>query len=145
MKKEIIAISVSVILLVGLLVTFGIKSGNTDVKFEEVAGKNMPRELEAEILPEYRELERALACRVNDEIYVIVTRGEKATSGYEVSIEKMELEKKDNKTKLIVYANFADPPQPENAAQIVSYPTAAAKADLKGLPDIIELRAEYVK
>ena len=75
MKKEIIAISVSVILLVGLLVTFGIKSGNTDVKFEEVAGKNMPRELEAEILPEYRELERALACRVNDEIYVIVTRG----------------------------------------------------------------------
>ena len=38
MKKEIIAISVSVILLVGLLVTFGIKSGNTDVKFEEVAG-----------------------------------------------------------------------------------------------------------
>ena len=49
MKKEIIAISVSVILLVGLLVTFGIKSGNTDVKFEEVAGKNMPRELEAEI------------------------------------------------------------------------------------------------
>lgn len=145
MKKEIIAIAVSVILLVGLLVTFGIKSGNTDVKFEEVAGENMPRELEAEILPEYRELERALACRVDDEVYVIVTRGEKPTSGYEVSIERMELEKKDNRTKLIVYANFADPPQPENAAQIASYPAAAAKADLKGLPDTIELRAEYVK
>ncbi len=145
MKKEIIAIVVAAVVLVGLIVAFGVKSGETNVKFEKVSEKVMPRELEADILPEYRDLERALACKVGDKIYIIVTRGEKPTAGYEVDIDKITLENKDDKSNLIVYATFVDPAQPENMAQISCYPVAVAKADLKGLPDTIELRADYAK
>lgn len=145
MKKEIIAIVIAAVVLVALIAAFGLKSGETSVKFEKVSDKTMPRELEADILPEYRDLERALACKVGEQVYVIVTRGEKPTAGYEVEIEKMKLESKDGKSNLIVYASFADPAQPENMAQITSYPAAVVKADLNGLPDTIELRAEFVK
>ena len=145
MKKEIIAIVVAAVVLVGLIVAFGVKSGETNVKFEKVSEKVMPREVEADILPEYRDLERALACKVGDKIYIIVTRGEKPTAGYEADIDKITLENKDDKSNLIVYATFADPAQPENMAQIPCYPSAVVKADLKGLPDTIELRAEYAK
>ncbi|WP_251613129.1 protease complex subunit PrcB family protein [Senimuribacter intestinalis] len=145
MKKEIIAIAAAAILLIGLIVAFGLKSGETNVKFEKVSEKVMPRELEADILPEYRDLERALACKVGGEIYIIVTRGEKATAGYEAEIDKLTLENKEDKSNLVVYATFADPAEPENMAQISCYPIAVVKTDLKGLPDTIELRAEYAK
>ena len=56
MKKEIIAIAAAAVVLVGLIVAFGISSGETNIKFEKVSEKNMPREIEAEILPEYRDL-----------------------------------------------------------------------------------------
>ena len=49
MKKEIIAIAAAAILLIGLIVAFGLKSGETNVKFEKVSEKVMPRELEADI------------------------------------------------------------------------------------------------
>ncbi|NBH60427.1 protease complex subunit PrcB family protein [Anaerotruncus sp. 80] len=145
MKKEIIAIAAAAILLIGLIVAFGLKSGETNVKFEKVSEKVMPRELEADILPEYRDLERALACKVGGEIYIIVTRGEKPTAGYEAEIDKLTLENKEDKSNLVVYATFADPAEPENMAQISCYPIAVVKTDLKGLPDTIELRAEYAK
>ena len=57
----------------------------------------------------------------------------------------MTLESKDDKSNLIVYANFADPQNGENMAQVVSYPAAVAKADMTGLPDTIELRSEYAE
>ena len=80
MKKEIIAIAVAAVVLVGLIVAFGVSSKETNIKFEKVAEKVMPREIEADILPEYRDLERALACKVGKDIYVIVTSGEKPTA-----------------------------------------------------------------
>lgn len=145
MKKELIAIIVAAVVLIGLIVAFGINAGETKIQFEKVSEKVMPRELEADILPEYRELERALACRIGDQIYIVVTRGEKPTAGYEVEIEKIALEKKDNKSNLIVYATFADPVNAEDMAQVACYPYAVVKADIKGLPDTIELRSEYAK
>lgn len=144
MKKEIIAIAVAAVVLVGLIVAFGVSSKETNIKFEKVAEKTMPREIEADILPEYRDLERALACKVGKNIYVIVTRGEKPTAGYEVEVEKVALESKDDKSNLIVYANFADPNDSENMAQVPCYPCAVVKVDMKGLPDTIELRTKFV-
>lgn len=145
MKKELIAIAAAAVVLIGLIVAFGISAGETKIQFEKVSEKDMPRELEADILPEYRQLERALACKIGDQIYIVVTRGEKPTSGFEAEIEKVTLEKKDNKSNLIVYATFADPANGEDMAQITSYPYAVVKAEMKGLPDTVELRAEYVK
>lgn len=144
MKKEIIAIVITVVILGVLVIFLGINKGETRVDFEKVAEKAMPREIEADIIPEYRNLERALACKVNDSIYVIATRGEKPTSGYEIKIKKITMETKDKKNCLIVYADFTDPVEPENMAQILTYPCAVVKTDLKGLPDKIELRGKYI-
>lgn len=145
MKKEIIAIAAAAVVLVALIICFRIYGGETKVEFEPVTEKTMPRELEAEIIPNYRDIERALACRVGDDIYVLAMRGEKPTSGYEIAITKLELETKDNKTNLLVYADFADPTEPENMAQVISFPISVVKADLDGLPDTIELKSTYTK
>lgn len=144
MKKRMVAIVTAAVVLVILTVYFGIYGGNTKIQFETVTDKTMPRELEADIIPLYRDTERALACKVEDEIYVLAMRGEKPTSGYEVQITDMELENKDDKSNLIVYATFADPGMPENMAQVKSYPISVVKVDLSGLPDTIELRSEFV-
>ncbi len=73
MKKEIIVIIVAAVILGLLVIFFGINKGETRVKFEEVAEKSLPREIEADIIPEYRNMERALACKVGDNVYVIAT------------------------------------------------------------------------
>ena len=41
--------------------------------------------------------------------YVIVTRGEKPTSGFKVAVDHMALEEQDGKSTMIVYAGFKDP------------------------------------
>lgn len=145
MKKEIIAIAAAAIVLVALIIYFGIYGGETKVNFEAVDEKSMPREIEAEIIPNYRDIERALACRVGEEVYILAMRGEKPTSGYEIAITDLELETKDGKNHLIVYADFADPEKPENMAQVTSFPVSVVRTDLSGLPDTIELRSEYRK
>ncbi|MBR5316191.1 MAG: protease complex subunit PrcB family protein [Firmicutes bacterium] len=144
MKKRIVAIVTAAVVLVILTVYFGIYGGNTKVPFETVTDKTMPRELEADIIPLYRDTERALACKVEDEFYVLAMRGEKPTSGYEIQITELELESRDDKSNLIVYATFADPGTPETMAQVKSYPMSVVKADLNGLPDTIELRSEFI-
>lgn len=145
MKKQIIAIGVAAVVLVGLIIYFGIDIGPAKVDFQPISEKKAPREIEADLMPEYRELERAFACRVGDDIYVVVTRGTKPTAGFEVSVDKMELSAKDNKSMLTVYADFADPEHPERLAQVKSYPYTVVKADMKGLPDMIELKVNYLK
>ena len=145
MKKQFIAIGLAAVVLIGLMIYFGINIGPARVDFQQISEKKIPREIDAEIMPEYRELERAFACRVGDEVYVVVTRGTKPTTGFEVSVDKMELSAKDNKTKLTVYADFADPEHPERLAQVKSYPYTVVRADMKGLPDEIELKVNYIK
>lgn len=145
MKKQLIAIGILIVVLIALVIGFGIYGGNDEVKFEDVQAKDLPRELETEIIPQYRNLERALACRVEDAVYVIAMRGEKPTSGYEIKITELQLKHEKQKTKLVVYADFADPAKPENMAQVKSYPLSVVKADLSGLPDTIELMSRYPK
>ena len=115
------------------------------MKFDRVSEKSTPREIEADILPEYRELERALAFKVGDQVYVMVTRGEKPTAGYDVKIEEITLSSEDDKSILTVKATFADPADAENLAQVICYPYDLVKTDLKGLPDSIQLQAEFAK
>lgn len=113
------------------------------VEFKQVKDSEMPVDITADVIPAYKTLERALACMVDDDVYVIVTRGEKPTSGFGVSIDRMMLEEKDGKSKLIVYANFDDPNQETVISQIITYPLQVVKTDLEKLPDTIELRIQY--
>lgn len=145
MKKQWIAIGVLSVVLVGLVIGFGIYGGNSQIGFSPVSEKDLPRQLETEIIPRYREMERALACRVVDTVYVLAMRGEKPSSGYEVQITDLELVTEKQQTKLVVYADFADPAKPENMARVKSYPVSVVKAEISGLPDKIELKSRYPK
>lgn len=117
--------------------------GDEPVKFKTLSENKIPQDISTQVIPEYRTLERALACVVEDRIYVLVTRGEKPTSGFEVDIHRMKLEEKDGKSNLIVYADFKDPEKGNALAQVITYPLKVAETDLKKLPDEIELRIRY--
>lgn len=118
-------------------------SGEEMVRFQQVKDSEMPVDFTADVIPAYKTLERALACRVDNDVYVIVTRGEKPSSGFGVDIERMLLEEKEGKTNLVVYATFDDPDKETAISQIITYPLQVVKTDLQQLPDTIELRIQY--
>ena len=66
-------------------------SGGRSVDFTQLAKDDIPRAIETDVIPEYRDLERALGCLIDGKVYVVVTRGEKPTAGYDLQIEKMKL------------------------------------------------------
>lgn len=143
-KKKFIAIGI--LLAAGICVAVvctGLLGDSDPVKFQEVKESELPKDITSDIIPEYRTLERALACAVDEDIYVIVTRGEKPTSGFNVSVNKITLEEKNGKENLIVYALFEDPQKETAISQIITYPTQVVKTNLKELPDSIELRIQY--
>jgi hypothetical protein len=143
------------ILTVGIIVMIGVLfwmilgrgffdfSGGKNVNFKTVSKEEIPKEIDTEVIPEYRELERALGCLVDGKIYVVVTRGEKPTSGYSVSIEKMTIEKENGKNNLEVEALFGEPEEGVAQAQVTTYPYAVALVELETLPDSIELISKY--
>lgn len=116
-----------------------------NVEFTVLSEKEIPQDISGGVIPEYRSLERALACMVDEKVYVVVTRGEKPASGYKVDISKMKMENDDGKKTLIVYADFRDPDKESSMSQVLNYPLKVAKTDLKKLPDEIELRVRYVE
>ena len=145
-NKKKMAIMLTIAIAVGVcaaVIGLGISGGERTVKFNEVKDKELPADITNEVIPEYRELERALACMIDDDIYVVVTRGEKPSSGFHVSVDKMAVEEKDGKTNLIVYALFEDPNKETPISQIITYPVSVVKTDLDRLPDTIELRIQY--
>ncbi|MFW5648216.1 MAG: protease complex subunit PrcB family protein [Candidatus Alkaliphilus sp. MAG34] len=95
-----------------------------------------------EILPKYKMLERALAAKVDNQVYVIVTRGQKLTAGYDVNIEKLELVEEEEETRLIVHATFKDPKPNDVVTQSMTHPYAVIKTELKELPGRIDLEVK---
>lgn len=117
--------------------------GAKKVDFKQLAAEKIPKSIETEVIPEYRELERALGCLIDGKVYVVVTRGEKPTAGYSVSIEDIRLKRMKNGTAMQVHALFKDPEAGKSVAQIITYPYSAAKTELTRLPDTIELLVKY--
>ena len=117
--------------------------GNKSVGFNTLDKKDIPQSIETEVVPEYRDLERALGCLIDGKVYVLVTRGEKPTAGYEICIEEMVTEKTSKGTNLQVHALFKDPAEGESVAQVSTFPYAVALTDLASLPDTIELLVKY--
>lgn len=117
--------------------------GDDNVEHRVLADEEIPVELINEILPEYKQLERALACCFNEKIYVIVTRGEKATGGYDIGIDQIKQVQEDDINKLIVYVNFTDPKPGDVVTQVITYPYEVALTNLETLPDEIEMKVQY--
>lgn len=142
-KKGIIIIAMIIVALIAALAAVNLFKGDKKVEFKTMSENKIPQDISSQVIPEYRTLERALACVVEDKVYVVVTRGEKPTSGFGVDIDKMMLEEKGGKSNLIVYADFKDPQKGKALAQVVTYPVKVAQTKLTKLPDEIELRIQY--
>lgn len=143
--KKYIGIIVAVVLVVALILLFRfVKNKPKTVDFTPVEEDKIPPQI-SEILPNYRMKEKALVCKVNDEIYVVVTRGEKSSAGYGVDIKKILLETLENEQTVRVVAEFTDPKAGEIQAQVLTYPYVVVKTELKELPKKVILDKEYMK
>ncbi len=140
--------TIAILVVVVLIVVAGIYTlkyfmkDDGKVAFEVLSEEMIPQKVQ-EILPRYKALERALACKIDGDIYVIATRGEKPTGGYTVKIDRMMKVKEEDKNKLVVYVTFEDPKPGDVVTQVITYPYAVAKTSLKELPDKIELKVKY--
>lgn len=144
-KRTVTIIGIIVVVAMGILLlyNFFIK-GDGSVEYEILMENQIPEEISGDILPQYKQLERALACSYNNEVYVIVTRGEKPTGGYDIDIVDMKLVKEDDETEtLVVYTSFTDPEPGDIVTQVITYPYEVAKTNLERLPDKIELKVQY--
>ncbi|HZK01317.1 MAG TPA: protease complex subunit PrcB family protein [Anaerovoracaceae bacterium] len=144
--KRVIIIIVIALVIVGV-VAVGLRffGGDKDVGFKILNEAEIPQQIAAQVIPEYRQLERALASVVDGKVYVVATRGEKPTSGYELEIAKMTLEKDGDTSTLIVFVKFRDPQPGMSLTQALTYPLIVAETDLTSLPDQIQLRVQYME
>lgn len=81
-----------------------------------------------DIMDKYEDEERALAVKLDDKIYVIVTRGE---TEHGIDIDKITLETVEEKDIMTVNITYKDKDK--------SYPFVVAETNLKSLPDKIQL------
>lgn len=142
--KKILTIIALIIFIAALLYFFRYFKGKgvKNVDFDKIEIENIPAQIN-EVLPNYRVKEKALVCRINDEIFVVVTRGEKSSAGYDVDIKKITLGTTDGQKVLTVYAEYTDPKPGDVTAQILTYPYVVVKTDLTELPDKVVLEKEY--
>lgn len=144
MRRGVIGILIAIILILGVIFIPRIikKEGEVEVKFQNVEVNEAPEKIQ-ELIPRYLSEERALACKIDGKIYIIVTRGEKGTAGYSAGLEKIEEIKNKQNYSLVVHAKYKDPKPDEMVAQIITYPVTVVKTELEGLPDKIKLEIEY--
>ena len=142
--KKYQIITVVIILIIGaIFIPRTLKGNDGEIKFKIVEEEEIPDKI-SELLPKYLLEERALTCKYDNDIYVVVTRGEKNSQGYFVEIEKVM---KENYTKevydLVVYAKFTDPDPDEIVDQEYDYPFVVIKTNLKEMPEEVHLDVEY--
>lgn len=141
--KGLLIIGIIIAILIVALLVMSLMKGDEAVDFRALSDAEIPQDITSSVIPEYRDLERALACMVDGKVYVVVTRGEKPTSGFEIAVDKMVLEENDGKNTLAVYCNFKDPEPGTALAQVLTYPLQVAETEMNTLPDQIELRVQY--
>ena len=142
-KKLLIIIAIIIIAVAAVAAGYIIFGGDEKVSYKVLGESEYPQQIANQVIPEYRALERALACVIDDKIYVIASRGEKPTSGYEIVIDKMAVSEEDGVKTLKVYAVFKDPQPGTALTQVLTYPLQVAETDLSFLPDQIELKVQY--
>lgn len=144
-KKKAIIIAIVIIVILAIVAGFFILKGDDKVNYTILGDTEYPQQITSQVIPEYRTLERALACMVDEKVYVIASRGEKPTSGYEIAIDKMVVTEEDGLKTLVVYTEFKDPQPGLALTQVLTYPLQVAETDLTYLPDQIELKVQYVE
>jgi len=141
-RNQIIALAI--ILVMGILfIPRLLKGSDSQVKFKVVQEDEIPEKI-SEMLPKYLTEERALTCKYEDDIYVVVTRGEKNSKGYLVEVAQIIKEKYNKDVfDIVVYAKFTDPDPNEIVEQEYDYPYIVVKTNLKNMPEEVHLDIEY--
>lgn len=143
LKKKYIIGLIIILAVAALLVPKMLKKNEGLVKFKVVEESDIPAKI-TEMLPKYLMEERALTCKYQDEIYVVVTRGEKKTRGFEVEIKEIAREKYNSEVfDLVIRAEFTDPDVDEIVEQEYDYPYVVVKTNLKEMPQEVHLDVEY--
>lgn len=143
--RKIIILGIAIIIILGGLILLPklLGSDSTEVKFKTIEEEDLPSKI-ADALPNYIMEERALTFEYEEDIYVIVTRGEKTSEGYTVDIDNIKAEPFGDAFDLVVYAKFTDPNPNEIQTQEYDYPMIIVKTNLDELPNAIHLDVEYV-
>lgn len=143
MKRNYVII-LAIILIIGVFfISKMIMGSDEQVKYKIVKEEDIPDKI-SELLPKYLMEERALTCKYNDEIFVVVTRGEKKSKGYLVEIDQIVKEKYNKEQfDIVVYARFTDPAPNEIVEQEYDYPYIVVKTNLKDMPQEVHLDIEY--
>lgn len=145
MKRNHVII-LAIILIFGVFfISKMIMGSDEQVKYKIVKEEDVPDKI-SEMLPKYLMEERALTCKYKDEIFVVVTRGEKNSKGYLVEIEQIVKEKYNKEQfDIVVYARFTDPDPNEIVEQEYDYPYIVVKTNLKDMPEEVHLDIEYIE
>lgn len=143
--KRYLIFGLALIVIIGSLIVPKILKGKEDtVRYKVVEEEDIPEQI-VDMLPKYIMEERALTCKYKDDIYVIVTRGEKKSKGFSVDIDKIVREKHSkDKFQITVYAKFEDPKPDEVLPQEYDYPFIIVKTRLKQMPEQVNLEIEYI-
>ncbi|HHV45391.1 MAG TPA: protease complex subunit PrcB family protein [Tissierellia bacterium] len=144
MKKHYVVIGILVVIMLGIIITTKIvNKGDAEVKFKVLESSEIPEKIK-EILPKYLSEEKALTCRLNDEIYVVVTRGEKRTGGYSVEVDSIIKEERgEGEFDITVIAKYSDPDEDDIVTQGFDYPFTIVKTNLDEMPKSINLQVKY--
>lgn len=100
------------------------------IDFTMVQRESIPDKI-LDIMDKYEDEERALAVKLKDKIYIVVTRGEK---DYGINIDKIVMDEVDGKSIMTVDITYKEK---ENA-----YPFIVAETNLDSLPDKIQLNSK---
>ena len=74
-KKKIAAVAVAAVVLAGALWGgWQLLRGDTEVDFRVLSETEIPQQIATQVIPQYRQLERALASLVDGKVYVVATR-----------------------------------------------------------------------
>lgn len=142
-KRMLIICAIIIIAIAAVVAGMMIFEGDEKVSYKVIGESEYPQQIANQVIPEYRALERALACVIDDKIYVIASRGEKPTSGYEIAIDKLAVSEEEGVKTLKVFVVFKDPQPGTALTQVLTYPLQVAETDLAYLPDQIELKVQY--
>lgn len=143
MRKHQIITLVIILIIGALFVPKMLMKSDGQINFKVVKEEDIPEQI-TEMLPKYLMEERALTCKYRDDIYVVVTRGEKNSKGYLVEVDRITKEKYTKEVyDLVVYAKFIDPDPNEIVDQEYDYPYIVVKTNLKNMPEEVHLDIEY--
>lgn len=99
-----------------------------ELEFRSISIFQAPPQVER-MVQQQRKEEGAAVYVSDDAVYIVVARGEKPTGGYGIRVVDIE-EEEDG---FNVHVEYLDPKPGQLVAQVVTYPFAVVKADLKDI------------